>query len=61
MNFVIKTLYYLFGGKMGEIVNKNLETVHNEIEDEIDLLVLIKVLWKNRKLIIIVTFVITKL
>lgn len=59
MNFVIKTLYYLFGGKMGEIVNKNLETVHNEIEDEIDLLELIKVLWKNRKLIIIVTFVIT--
>jgi uncharacterized protein involved in exopolysaccharide biosynthesis len=59
MNFVIKTLYYLFGGKMGEIVNKNLETVHNEIEDEIDLLELIKVLWKNRKLIVTVTFVIT--
>lgn len=44
---------------MGEIVNKNIETVNNKGDDEIDLMELIRILWKNRKLIVTGTFVIT--
>jgi len=43
---------------MGEIVKKSEITEYN-MEEEIDLLEIIKVLWKNRKLIAVVTLVIT--